>query len=372
MIRILISAPSMNAEKNVSGVSSVVIQIRRALCRDVEFRHLEIGSEQRGGKCVRLLGSIAKIARSAVIVSTSLYDVFHSNTAINPKSIVRDLVMVIIARSRGKAVLLHIHGGTYVHESPPRILGWFMKLLFELSSYIVTLSQHEKVYFVEAFPEIATKIGFIYNGLDLFEGLGKLEGDAASSDWLRVAFVGRLAPEKGLAALIQACHSLDIKAGIWVDFFGAGVLLPEVLTLAHEKAFVTYRGVFQPAESRKVLRNFDVLVLPSLSGEGMPMAIVEAMSVGVVPVCTPISSIPEIITSGTTGVLIPVGSPEAIVDALLQLQLNPEGRHRMACAAYKFAMANFDASINYRKLNDLYRTISPRSCRDNRTPSQGT
>jgi glycosyltransferase involved in cell wall biosynthesis len=361
MIKILISAPSMNVERNVSGVSSVVKHIRRALSNDVKFHHLEIGSEQHGGNLTRFFGSLAKMARSVIVVLTSRYDILHSNTAMNAKSIVRDLVMIVIARSRGKAVLLHIHGGTYVHEQPPKILSWALKLLIVLSNYIVVLSRLEQAYFAEKFPESASKIGFVYNGVDLSDGPAQVEVKTSPPGRLRVAFVGRLAPEKGLAILMEACRALNLEDGIRVDFFGDGGLQPEVLNLAQEKDFVTYRGVFQPSESRKVLRDFDALVLPSLRGEGMPMAVIEAMSVGVVPICTPISSIPEIVTNGETGLLIPIGSPEAIVNAVARLGRDPEARRRMGRAAYKFATANFDADKNYGTLNDIYQRIFPRS-----------
>jgi len=370
MIKVLISAPSMNSAKNVSGVSTVVMHIRRALSDGVAFRHLEIGSEQQGGTLARLSGSFVKIVRSAGVVLTARYDILHSNTAMNTKSIVRDLALIIIARLRGKAVLLHIHGGTYVHEQPPQFLSWVLRLLFSLSSDIVVLSRHEQAHFSENYPETVSKIGFIYNGIDLSEGDAKRDEETSSSEPLRVAFVGRLAPEKGLATVIEACRVLTVKDGIRIDFFGDGVFLPDVLALAHEKVFVTYRGVFQPAESRKILCNFDALVLPSLRGEGMPMAVIEAMSVGVVPICTPISSIPEIITNGETGMLIPIGSPDAIVESFGRLQRDQQSRRRMGRAAYQFATAHFDARTNYRKLNDIYRRISagPRRMGPSRNP----
>ena len=364
MLKVLISAPSMNVVRNVSGVSSVVMQVRRALSKTVEFRHLEIGSEQQGGPLVRLFGSLAKAARSATVVLVSNYDILHSNTAMNTKSIIRDLAMIMIARMRGKAILLHIHGGTYVHEHPPGILRWALKLLFTLSSSIVVLSRREQTHLAAKFPESALKMGVVYNGIDLSERLARNTAETASLDLqrLKIAFIGRLAPEKGVVTLIEACRALDASDGICVDFFGDGELLPKVLALTREKTFVAYRGVFQPCESRKILRGFDALILPSLRGEGMPMAVIEAMSVGTVPICSPISSIPEIVTDGETGLLIPAGSPDAIVGAFRRLERDPEARRRIGCAAYGFAAAAFDARRNYHTLKGIYKRISPRSC----------
>jgi len=350
----------MNVARNVSGVSSVVSQIMRVLCDSVEFVHIEIGSEQGGPYLSRLFGSLSKAARSIFMLLTSQYDVLHSNTAMNAKSIVRDLAIVVIARLRGKAVLLHIHGGTYVHQKAPYILHRVLLYLFHLSDCIVVLSRTEFVYFAQNYPEASTKTEFIYNGIDLSQQQLEIE-TSTSSDRLRIVYVGRLVPEKGIVPLIAACRMLNDIDKIDLDFFGQGGLLPELLLLTKEKAFVTYRGLFQPSESHVVLRDFDALILPSVRGEGMPMAVIEAMSVGVVPICCPISSIPEIVVDGETGLLIEIDSPKAIVEALFRLKRDAAGRRRMGDASRKFARANLDARKNFSEFNSLYQRICPRA-----------
>jgi glycosyltransferase involved in cell wall biosynthesis len=357
MVKVLISAPSLDVAKNVSGVSSVVMQIIGVLSATVEFRHLEIGSEQRGGKFARLLASLLKSARAILTLLTSRYDILHSNTAMNPKSIVRDLAMVAAARSRGRAVLLHVHGGTFVHDEPPAVLRLALALLFRLSGSIVVLSRTELAYFAENYPETAGKTEFIYNGTDLSGQIAQAGQETSVARRLRIAFVGRLAPEKGLATLVAACQMLDGTDEIDLDVFGEGDLLPNVLALTRQKTFVCYRGLFRPSDSRRVLRDYDALVLPSLRGEGMPMAVIEAMSAGAVPICTPISSIPEIITDGETGLLIEPGSPGAIVEAFLRLRRDPPALRHMATAAYEFAKINLDARKNFGKLMSIYQRL---------------
>lgn len=361
MIRVLISAPSMDVARNVSGVSSVVMQITHVLSGSVEFIHLEIGSEQAGRHFVRLCGSVLKTTRSLFTVLTSRFDVLHSNTAMNPKSIIRDLAIVVAARLRGKAVLLHVHGGIYVHERPPRFIHLAMLSLCHLSNCIVVLSRTELSYFMRSYPETTAKIEFIYNGIELLQKEHEIKRKAFPSDRLRIAFIGRLAPEKGLPTLISACYTLNDADGFDIQFFGVGELLPDLLVLAGQKAFLSYRGIFHPSESCTILKDFDALVLPSVRGEGMPMAVIEAMSVGVVPICTPISSIPEIVTDGETGLLIEIGSANAIVDAFFRLKSDAEARRRIGCAASKFAKANFDAHQNFNKLNSVYQKICRRS-----------
>ena len=365
MLRVLISAPSIDAEKNVSGVSTVVIQIMQALAGQLEFQHLEIGSEQRGGPVRKNLGSLRKAGKALLTVLTGRFDILHSNTAMMPKSILRDLAVTAAARVRGKPVVLHVHGGKFIHEAPGLFLRLAMLLLFRLSNAIVVLSQTQYDYFAQNFPLTRPKLTFIYNGIELsvdvfgarsnLPGIETREDDAR--DYLKVAFVGRLAPEKGVRVHCAACRMLEVSDRIEVDIFGDGSLLPEVLALTQEKSFVRYRGLFQPSESRVILRGFDALVLPSLTGEGMPMAVIEAMSAGAVSICCGNSSHPEIIANGKTGLLIEAGSPQAIAGAFFRLRDNAGERRRMSRAAYEFAITNFDAKKNFGKFAAIYQRL---------------
>lgn len=58
--------------------------------------------------------------------------------------------------------------------------------------------------------------------------------------------------------------------------------------------------------------------------EGLPFALVEAMCCGLVPVCTPVGTIPDYITHGETGLLFPVGDHAALANCILTLLENPE------------------------------------------------
>ena len=347
MPRVLITGPSLVSSRNVSGVSSVVRQILSVLAPTVELTHLEVGAEEGRG-LGKIVGSLSKIAKAGGTLLTAKYDVLHSNTAFNTKSIFRDLVLMAIARARGKHVLLHVHGGTYVQEAAPSLIGWGISRLMEIASVVVVLSETEHRLLGGRYPNATGKLQAVYNGIVQTSH----RRSTVARPRLEVVYLGRLVPEKGIEILLKALSEAEGSAQLSV--YGNGALLPLVQQYASAHSNILYKGVFEPSAGQEILQNFDVLVLPSMQGEGMPMAIVEAMSTGVVPICTPISSIPEIIENGKNGYLVEVGSTQGIVEVVQALAAQPERLEVMSAEALAFAKANFDATTNFTKFREFY------------------
>jgi glycosyltransferase involved in cell wall biosynthesis len=367
-MRILISAPSLEATRNVSGISTVVREMQRALEDEAEFLHLQLGSEQGGTPLQRRIRSVSKICAAATLLLKGRYDVFHSNTAMNAKSLIRDCVLAAAARTAGKPVLLHLHGGHHLQKTATPPLRWAADLLFRLAGKIVLLSATESRLFISQFPSCERKVAAIPNGIDMkaaaAHAVRRQQGQA-----LRVVFCGRFAEEKGLAVLLQMIREGSIP-GVELHFFGAGDLLPQVVAASRDYPGVVYGGTYSAADACRVLSEYDVLVLPSLGGEGMPMAMVEAMAVGVIPIATPIASIPEMIEDGVNGFIVPTGSSEAIRAVLVHLRDTQHVRQAMSARAHEDAQARFDSKRNFRKFLDLYNDLAGGSHLKSKTVSR--
>ncbi len=85
----------------------------------------------------------------------------------------------------------------------------------------------------------------------------------------------------------------------------------------------------------------DVFVLPSLE-EGLPLALVEAMALGVPVVSTPINAIPEAVEHDVTGLLVPPRDADGLAEAILKVRNNPALARRLAEAGATHAQM-FDA-----------------------------
>jgi glycosyltransferase involved in cell wall biosynthesis len=91
-------------------------------------------------------------------------------------------------------------------------------------------------------------------------------------------------------------------------------------------------------------RAADVFALPSYV-EGLPIALLEAMALGVPVVSTHVYAIPEAVIANETGLLIEPGDHVGLADAVVALKSDEELRLRLASAGSRFVMSNFDERV---------------------------
>lgn len=98
------------------------------------------------------------------------------------------------------------------------------------------------------------------------------------------------------------------------------------------------------AEILKFFRIADVFALPSLF-EGLPIAVLEAMALGIPTISTNITAIPEAVKHLETGILVEPGDSDALVEAVFKLKENKTLRKNLSEQGQKFVFENFDERI---------------------------
>jgi glycosyltransferase involved in cell wall biosynthesis len=104
----------------------------------------------------------------------------------------------------------------------------------------------------------------------------------------------------------------------------------------------------------------DVLVAPSVptrggKREGIPVVLMEAMATGLPVVASRLSGIPELVTDGVSGLLVPAGDEAALADALATLAKDPTLRARLGAAGRETVLRDFDVDRNAALLADRIR-----------------
>ena len=160
---------------------------------------------------------------------------------------------------------------------------------------------------------------------------------------LRLVSVGRLAPNKNMAAilsalpLIAACHPqahLDIAG----DGESMGALQAQARSLGIEQQ-ITFHGNLSHENVLKVLSQAHIFVFPTRVKEGFPKAVLEAMACGLPVIATRVSVIPELLKNGAGRLLDDTG-PQAVAQALLEITADPEQLAEMGRQA-RLAAKNF-------------------------------
>ncbi|MFZ5776640.1 MAG: glycosyltransferase family 4 protein [Bacillota bacterium] len=134
-----------------------------------------------------------------------------------------------------------------------------------------------------------------------------------------IVFVGRLVPTKGVTYLLQAAARLtEIRSDFRVLIVGGGPLRERLEEEAKDRGIghlVTFFGPVPYQQVPRILSAGDVFVAPSLD-EGMPRAVLEALSMSLPVVVTDVGGNREILSGADCGYLLPPRDVEGIVEAL--------------------------------------------------------
>jgi glycosyltransferase involved in cell wall biosynthesis len=160
-------------------------------------------------------------------------------------------------------------------------------------------------------------------------------------------------PQKGWRILVDAAQTLRQKGcDICVVLAGRGEDASEAQKLAESSGgWLQFKGfVANPRET--LMTRLDALVLMS-EQEGLPMAILEALSLGLPVVATPVGGVSEAVTDGENGFLV-ARSVTALAGALERLITSPELQKKMSAAARQSFERKFEIRGVVEKYDRFY------------------
>jgi glycosyltransferase involved in cell wall biosynthesis len=236
--------------------------------------------------------------------------------------------------------------------------------LVDAARAIITETDYAALFLRERFPDRATRVHRIYNGLDLGE-FGR--ADFRSSPPLIMA-VGRLIPKKGFSDLIVACawlaqHGKSFRCEILGEGPVENDLRKQIERLGLQHC-VILAGAKPQSQLRRRLVAANVFALPSvIDPEGgmdnLPTVIMEAMATGLPVVSTNIGGIPEMVIENKTGFLVQSGDGVAMADAINQIIGDASAAESLGQSGYARAQTLFSIDKNVRELCALISSGPP-------------
>lgn len=180
----------------------------------------------------------------------------------------------------------------------------------------------------------------------------------------KVLCIGRLVPSKGQHILIQAIDLL-IKRGyaISLNIVGDGPDRRNLEALVSERGiepFVTFSGALNQNEVLQAYKEADIFTLASFA-EGVPVVLMEAMSMELPCVSTYVNGIPELIRHDIEGLLVPAADPQQFSEALEKLIQSPELRRRLGKSARERILTKYDLEKNNARLASIFQDQLTRS-----------
>ena len=174
--------------------------------------------------------------------------------------------------------------------------------------------------------------------------------------------VARVSPQKGLLYALRALPSILRRyPSAHLISVGATTDPAWLEQLQREAAALGVTDHFHVLGSRRdvidFLRACDVFIFPSLY-EGLGIALIEAMAAGCACVATSAGPIPEVVSDGKDGILVPPGDAHAIAASVCRLLDDESLRLRLGDAATKTAFSRFQPQKSADTLTTIYESVA--------------
>jgi glycosyltransferase involved in cell wall biosynthesis len=362
-MKILITAPNLDENRNVSGISTVVRQIIDRGTFDYEhFTAGRADGERADADWIAKQILLPFRFFQRLKIKSGKFDVAHINTAFNPLSIIRDYALMKAANAANVPVLLHLHGGKFLAaDFGKKWLRRIAERMLESAGAIVVLSEIEKNILEKRGLKRSVRV--LENAVaieDYAEIKSRNKTDSAEKT---IIFLGRLHESKGLHEIVEAARILKSE---WVNFnfqcFGAGeqqdFFVREMSVILGEKFH--FGGVIAGEEKIRKLGESDVFVLPSRYGEGLPMAMLEAMAAGCIVVVSEMASVGAVVQNGANGFTIEPNSVAQLVEKLKMILSDEIDAETIKENARRTIETKFNLPDYIENIEKIYREIAAR------------
>jgi glycosyltransferase involved in cell wall biosynthesis len=252
---------------------------------------------------------------------------------------------------------LTVHGPDEFYDAK----GLHLAHKIAAASFIVCISSYARSQLMYLSPyECWMKLHVCRLGIDphLFFPLPRNSPLSGNSDGVfEILCVGRLTPAKGQHLLLDALRQLtDQGHNVRLRLAGNG---PDEASLRAQAQRlnladrVVFEGAVNQDRIRTVYAQADLFCLPSFA-EGLPVVLMEAMSMGIPCVTTGITGIRELIHSGIEGLLVPPSDLDALVHALATLIDDDSLREYMIMNGRRRILEEYDLRANVEKLAAIF------------------
>jgi glycosyltransferase involved in cell wall biosynthesis len=315
--------PSLHQQGGMASLEKL-IAIQKS--DEIEIRHISIHEE--GSLSHRLQIFAKALGRFIIQLVQGKVDLVHLHVS-EGGSVLRNGILMMIARQFDKPVILHTHGSQFhiIHDRLPTWVQRWVAAFFRQSACVITLSESWKAYYTETCNLKSNQAVVLYNPVAIPDQVP----DRSDRRSTRFVLLGRIGQRKGAFDLIHAIAQLPQSQQQQIEVYLAGdgeleqaEALIRSLGLQHH---VKLLGWIDAELRSQLLSDADVFILPSYN-EGLPLSLLEAMAWELPSITTAVGGIPEVANS-QTALFVEPGNVEQITTAMQKLIAERDLRLKM-------------------------------------------
>ena len=305
-------------------------------------------------KLTAAVGGWWRVARALRKLDAPLLHVQMASRA----SFWRKSIVCLMARAAGRPYLVHLHGGEFgqfYHEESGPLRRRYIRYVLANAALVIAVSEIWRERLLKICP--AAHVEVLTNAVKLPDLRQRRAGLVAADGAQTVLFLGDVNHSKGAFDLLRAFARMSPSFPHLRLVFGGVGELAEIRRLAQElgvAAQVECLGWLDAAHKQSEFATATVFALPSYA-EGMPMALLEALSWEIPAIATPVGGIPQVVATGRNGLLIAAGDIDGLAAAMTRLMNDPAWREQLGAAGRATIEAGFALDATLARLAQIYR-----------------
>lgn len=273
------------------------------------------------------------------------------------------LIGAAVAKKLGVPMVHHMHSPTR-RNTESAVRDWINAAMEDhtilpRAAHIIAVSNSIRQYLLEHNVE-NERISVVPNGVPVVSDTPAWRPPAAE-EWI-IGTVALFRPRKGIEVLLRSLREL-LNLGLNVRLRAVGTFeskgyeqsVKQLCSQLNILDRVEWCGFSSNVQLE--MASMHAFVLPSLFGEGMPMVVIEAMSMGLPVVASHVEGIPEVIGKENAGIVVEPNDPTKLTKAIAKLITSKEDALDISAAAHRRHFAHYSDRAMASAVAKVYRNV---------------
>ena len=343
-MKILVVGPDIH--KVPGGMSAVInSQLEASLNSEIDMKYISSNIEDKF--CKKVYWMVKGILKYISILPR--YDIVHIHVA-ERGSFYRKSLYLLISKVFKKKSILHFHGAEFDEfywKECNQVQKKYINYILKKTTLILALGVKWKKN-IEKYT--TTPVEILTNSISIPNKINYNENSTS------ILLLGRLEKRKGVFDLLSIIDDVIDRVPQCILYLAGDGNLDKVkseIRKRKNKNNIKLLGWINKEQKESILKETGIFVLPSYN-EGMPIAILEAMSYGLPIVSTNVGDIESVVKDKKNGFIISPGDKEALKESVIELLLNKNMRIKMSKINYDEVYKKYNLEKNTEKLREIY------------------